>query len=234
VFYEDVKVQPQETVSGLAVDYGYRADEWRKIWDDPKNRAIATSRGRPEGLRVGDVIFVPISWVVSTKHLTVEANGVGFTVQRSGGKGTRLSWVQTVYQDNQPAPSTTVFCVDGCPADDDLPFYWTEAELAVDPTRRKTFIDHPQRPAPSAAAGTTRWRAIVSIAVVTDKRVTVYDSTVWGFDRKPDGTITQVGPRTATAAEIAGHLNLLRNGKGTGAGTFGSQGWTFRSPMGTP
>jgi hypothetical protein len=230
VFYEDVKVQPRETVSGLAVDYGYRPDEWRKIWDDPKNRALVAKRGKPEGLGVGDVIFVPIPWTVATRTLVVEPRGVGFTVKRSGGKGKRLSWVQTVYQDNQPASGTAPFCVDGCPADDNLPFYWTDAELAADPTLRKTFIDHPSRPAPGAAAGTTRWRAIVSIAVVLDKRVTVYNSTVWGFDRKPDGTVTKIGPRDATVAETAGHLNLLRNGKGTGPATFGKQGWTFRSP----
>jgi hypothetical protein len=231
MYYEDVKVKHRETVSGLATAYGYRGDQWKTIWDDPKNHDLVVKRGKPEHLQVSDVLFVKIPWKVNSKVLNVEAGGVGFTVTRDGGAGKRLAWVQTVYRDNQPiGPNPSPFCVDACTPDDNLPFYWTDAEIKKDATRRKTFIDHPSRPAPSAAKGTTRWRAIVSIAVQTEKRITVYDSNVWGFDLTPANVATKIGPRAATVAEINGHLTLLRNGLGTAKDTFGKQGWTFRTP----
>lgn len=231
MYYEDVKVKRGETASGLAVAYGYNGVEWRRIWDDPKNHTLVRKRVKPEHLQVDDILSVPIPWKVNSRTLNVEASGVGFTVTRDGGGGSRLAWVQTVYRDNQPiGPNPSPFCVDACTPDDNLPFYWTEAELKKDPTRRKTFIDHPSRPAPSAPLGTTRWRAIVSIAVQTDKRITVYDSNVWGFDETPGSAITKIGPRAPTPLETTGHLTLLRNGLGTAKDTFGKQGWTFRSP----
>jgi len=49
----------------------------------------------------------------------------------------------------------------------------------------KTFADRASRGAPAAGIGTTKWRAIVSIAVVNEKRVTVYDSWVWASTSHP-------------------------------------------------
>lgn len=71
--------------------------------------------------------------------------------------------------------------------------------------------------------------AVLSLAVVTRTRVTVWHSLVWGWDMTPANVITVVGPRTATPNEVAGHLNLLRKGVGTGPVTFGKLGWTFRA-----
>jgi hypothetical protein len=173
---------------------------------------------------------VEIPWKTVTRTLTTHANGATYEATRDGGAGTRLSWVQTVYQSNQPIGGTNTFCVDACPPDDNLPFYWTDAELVAKPERRKKFSDSPSRPAPSAAAGDTKWRAVLSLAVVTGKRITVFDSYVWGFDMTPANAVTTVGPRAATDGEVAGHLNLLKNGVGTGAGSFTVQGWTFRLP----
>ncbi len=229
MFYEDVKVKSGETVSGLAVAYGYRASQWKKIWDDKKNQVVVTKRGKPERLQIGDVLQIPIPWTMTSKSLVVHGNGSGLTVTRSGQKGQRLRWAQTVYQHNQAIGATSTFCVDGCPADDVDPFYWTSGELSGDPTLRKTFTDFPSRPAPSAAQGTTKWRAVLSIAVVTDKRVTVFDSIVWGFNVTPAGVYTKVGPRAAATQEVNGHLSLLKKGTGTGGG-FKAAGWTFRKP----
>jgi hypothetical protein len=229
MFYEDVVVRAGETVSGLAVAYGYKITEWQEIWDDPRNLDVVSARERPERLRVGDTLQVPISWGIVRKRLTRQADGGLMEAWRDGELGRRLSWVQTVNRDNQPAgPNPNRFCVDACTPDDDLPFYYTNAEIAAQPNRRKYFRDHSSRPAPTAAQGTTHWRAIVSIAVVTEQRVTVWDSQVWGWDMTPANVITTVGPRRATPQEVRGHLNLLRNGLGTGVGTFGANGWTFR------
>jgi len=227
MYYEDVKIQLGETLSGLANAYGHT--DWKKIWDDPRNAALKAKRGVPNKIQPGDILMVPIPWRITSKTLTIEVQGVGFEASRDGGKGTRLSWVQTVFQDNQAVTGTTAFCVDGCPADDDLPFYWTEAELTADPGRRTKFIDHPSRGAPTADQGTTHWRAITSLAVVTGKRITVFDSWVWGFNLTPANAVTKIGPRAATGAEFAGHLNLLKKGVGTGTGDFTAQGWTFRA-----
>jgi hypothetical protein len=229
LFYEDVKVKKGETVSEFALAYGYHAAEWRRIWNDGRNSALVANRGRPEHLQIADVVMVPIPWRVVSSSLKTEAGGVGFELKRDGAKGTRLSWVQTVYRHNQPiGPNPSPFCVDACTPDDNLPFYWTDAEIAADPTLRTKFIDHPSRGAPTAAMGTTKWRAVTSIAVITDKRVTIYDSRVWGFDLTVANVVTKIGPRAATGEEVTGHLRLLKNGIGTAAGTFGAQGWTFR------
>ena len=118
--------------------------------------------------------------------------------------------------------------MDGCTPDDSLPFYWTDDEIKNDANLRKKFSDYSKRNAPSAAQGTTRWRAVLSLAVCTRKRVTIWNSMVWGWDMTPANAITSIGPRAATRNEIAGHLNLLRKGLGTGPLTFGKDGWMFR------
>jgi hypothetical protein len=89
MYYEDVKVKSKETVSGLAVDYGYKSPDWRRIWDDPKNSVLKNKRGVPEKLQVGDTVQIPIPWKVVSRVLNVEAHGVGYTVQRDGEKGVR-------------------------------------------------------------------------------------------------------------------------------------------------
>jgi hypothetical protein len=229
MFYEDVRLEGRETLPAVATAYGHV--RWEPIWGDNRNAALRARRaGAADRVQAGDVVMVPIPWKITTKTLIAEPHGVGFDARRDGEEGQRLSWVQTVFQSNQAVAGTTPFCVDGCPADDELPFYWTEAELVADPSRRLKFSDHPSRPAPSVAAGSTRWRAIVSLAVATRKRVTVFDSWVWGFDLDPAGAVSKVGPRLATPLEMSGHLALLRQGVGTAAGQFKDLGWTFRQP----
>lgn len=137
-----------ETLWALAVAYGYKGPDWKKIWD-AKNAELVRKRGKPENLQAGD-----------TRNLTADANGATYIVERDGEPGKRLSWVQTVYQHNQPIGSTKTFCVDGCPADDNLPFYWTGAEVASPPqwvqdatgnpkvNLRKTFAGSASRAAP--------------------------------------------------------------------------------------
>lgn len=78
------------------------------------------------------------------------------------------------------------------------------------------------------ARGTTKWPAVVSLAVVTEKRVTVYKSYVWGWNMPPANVISAVGPREATGPEVMGHVNLLRKGMGKTT-DFKTGGWTFRS-----
>lgn len=228
MFYEDVKVLKGETVSGIAKAYGYKVTDWEKIWTDPRNAGISTRRHRPEKLQIGDIVQVKIPWCITTKTLTKQPRGAYMVAERDGELGERLTWVQTVYQHNQPVTGTTPFCVDGCPADDNLPFYWTNAEKGAQPKLRKRFEDYSQRNPPSIAKGTTAWRAVLSLAVVTGKRVTIWNSLVWGWDMTPANIISTVGPRNATANEVAGHLSLLKRGKGTGPLTFSKSGWSFR------
>jgi hypothetical protein len=228
MYYEDVKIQHGETVSGLATDYAHKATAWEKIWKDPKNARLVALRKDPAHVRAGDILYVPIPWKVISKPITPETDGASIVIERDGELGTRITFVQTVYQHNQPLDDTTPFCVDGCPGDDDLPFYWTMAELTRDPNRRKRFWDHSSRDAPSADKGSTRWRAVVSLAVVTEKRVTVYKSYVWGWNMTTANVITTVGPRESTGPEMMGHINLLRKGKGKTI-DFKTDGWTFRS-----
>jgi hypothetical protein len=229
MFYEERQIKRGDTVSGLGMAYGYKPQDWGKIWENQKNSALVVRRGAPEQIQPGDQLQIPVPWHIVSKTVTRRDDGAAIVAERDGELGKQLTWVQTVYQHNQPVANTSPFCVDGCPADDDLPFYWTNNEIAADQNMRKKFSDHSSRRPPTAAQGTTKWRAIVSLAVVTDKRVTVWTSLVWGWDMTTDGTVTPIGPRAATGTEVAGHLNLLRNGSGTGPLTFARAGWTFRT-----
>ena len=228
MYYEDVRLKHGETVSGLAEEYAYKAADWRKIWLDTRNAGLVGRRKDPAKVQPGDLLYIPIPWKLVTKTTTLEADGASVVLERDGELGERVTFVQTVYQHNQPVEGTTAFCVDGCPADDDEPFYYTADELKNDPTRHKRFSDHSSRNSPSVAAGTTKWRAVVSLAVATDKRVTVYKSYVWGWNMTPAKVITAVGPREATGPEMMGHINLLRKGMGKTM-DFKTGGWTFRS-----
>ncbi len=240
MYHEDVVLEGSETVSGIAEAYGYLPSDVYRVWQDPLNAELVKKRGKPEGAKAGDVLWVGVPWRVTTRKLTATGNGASFFIKRDGGPGSRMSWVQTVYQGNQPVVGTTPSCVDACPPDDQLPFYWTAQEIARPPrwiqalsgdpsvNLTKVFGDEPARRPPSTVQGTTKWRAIVSIAVVNKKRVSVYDSWVWGFDLTSSGLSAAVGPRAAKPFEQQGHVNLLANGKGTAAGTFQSQGWNFR------
>ena len=68
---------------------------------------------------------------------------------------------------------------------------------------------------------------MTSIACYTGRRVTIFETKVWGFNMTPAGAVTRVPVRAASAAEINGHLQLLRNSAG---GNFRAGGWTFRLP----
>ena len=231
MFYEDVVITLGDTIARLGSDYGYRSHDWNFVWQDQKNTSLRAKRNAPINVQPGDVLSIPIPWRVVKKHLTPESDGADIVLERDGGLGRQLSWVQTVYRHNQPVgPNPSPFCVDGCVPDDNLPFYWTDAEVLQNPERRRQFHDYSSRDRPSVAMGTTKWRAVVSLAVVTKKRVTIWNSLVWGWNMTPTGMVTGIGPRAASETECFGHLNLLRNGVGTGPLTFGKAGWTFRSP----
>lgn len=228
MFFEDVAVTNGQTAEKLVSAYGHSERKARSIWALPENRALA--RGDLTTLKPGDIFNVPIPWRLTVKVFRVESRGVSFELARDGGRGSRLSWVQTVYRHNQPiGPNPRAFCVDACTPDDDLPFYWTDAEVASEPNLRRWFMDSPSRNPPSAAAGPTRWRAVVSAATVTGKRVTVFGSTTWGFNMDPSGAVRHIGPRAAVGEELTGHLHLLANGVGTRGISFSRQGWSFRA-----
>lgn len=229
MLFEDVKIAPGDILSRLVSRYGYSPSDWKTVWQHRRNAALRASRGKPELIRPNDTLQIPIPWVMTSKSVT-KLNGVARVkceVKRNGSKGAQIRWVQTVDQGNQPIGGTHRRCVDACPPDDTDPFYWTTAELAADPKLRAEFSDVPSRNPPAPAAGTTEWRAVLSLAVVTGRRVSVAHSILWGFDLTAAGVITAVGPRAATAPEIATHINLLQRGIGTG-GRFSAAGWTFR------
>jgi hypothetical protein len=235
MFYEDVTVASGEDLFELITAYGHGFMEWGIIWLDSRNDDLRIKTGGDiTKLTSGDVVYIPIPWKLKVDSLSAFSagswGGADIVATRTGGEGARLHWMQTVYQSNQPITNTKVFCADACPADDGLPYYYTDSDYAGHAELRTNFYDTPKRPFPSAKQGATAWRAILSIGVVTGKRVTVYDATVWGFDLWPSGTASKVGPRIATATEIRGHLNLMRNGVGTGKKPFLSEGWTFRAP----
>lgn len=229
MYLEDVKIKRGDTMWDLTKAYAHKPTEWQKIWKHPKNAGIVALRKVPEHIQPGDTFYFPIPWIISSETLNAKPDGAEMILVRDGEAGKRMTWVQTVYRHNQPiGPNPDPFCVDACTPDDDLPFYWTNAELKEDKERSRRFYDYSSRGNPTAAQGTTKWRAVVSIGVVTDKRVTIYSSRVWGWDLPVIGPANKIGPRAATPAEVAGHLNLLRKGLGTGPDNFTKAGWAFR------
>lgn len=244
MYYEDVTLKPGDTVYELVKDYAHPGSDWSTIWNNNKNKPLKDKRKDPRSLQVGDVLYIPIDWkILNTTMIFVMANSrVKFEATRSGKKGKNVRWVQTVDRHNQPfgqAPyGKPRYVVDpSSPPDDNEPFYYTTTELTADPNRRTTFSDTPGRAAPVPPLGTTKWRAMLSVAVVTDKRVTILDTHYWGFDKDNAGTVTKVPGRKAAVGEVQDHLRLLKDGFGLGptnvAGTkadFKDMGWTFRMP----
>jgi hypothetical protein len=92
--------------------------------------------------------------------------------------------------------------VDPNPADDDKPFYWTDAEEV---THKGQFEDHPGRPA--NASGTVVWDAILSLTGVNGMTVTRFDSLTYGFSVDSKGTVTARKP--TAPASTAGHIAQL-------------------------
>ena len=233
LFYEDVKIKQGETLVGLAAEYGFDPDDWREIWDDPKNAPLKATRKLSTNLKIGDTLYIPIKWRIKTKNLRprkVEVDTFMMTAERSGKEGLRLDWVQTVYGHNQakfmhskPFPE---FSVDE-PTWDNTPFYATQSHFDTKVLKRNQTRDTPFRYPPTAAKGTTTWRAVTSLCVITGKRVSIWDTFVWGIDFPPDGINKAYPIKPASQYEIGGHLNLLRKKSGTANMSFSDLRWTF-------
>lgn len=235
LFYEDVKIKSGETIIGLLAEYGFDPNDWREIWNDAKNNNLRTKRKLSTNIRSGDTLYIPIKWRITSKTLNSATSSFRMVARRNGHEGGRIDWVQTVYGHNQPNFGTMkvfpAFSVD-LPTDDNTPFYWTQKEYD-DGQRRNLMSDRPFRNPPTVAQGTTTWRAVTSLCVVTNKRVSIWDTFVWGINFQPNGTNVAYPIRPATQDEINGHLNLLRKKTGLNNVTFTNLGWTFvnRNPV---
>lgn len=225
--FEEVKLKSGDTLSQVANDYGYNLWDWKDVWEHDVNSGLKNKRIKPENLKSGDKVIIPLPWKITSKNLTTYGHGnrFGVRVKRGGVKGKNLRWVQTVFQDNQPIGFTDSFCADACPGDDDDPFYYTSGEISSDPNRRSSFFDSPWRPAP--VDRTTAWRAVLSICSVSESRVSIFESIVWGVDFGKNGINQKYLPRAATAHEVSGHIRLLKIGQGK-TKSFKNGGWSFR------
>ncbi len=229
LFYEDVKIKTGETLIGLAAEYGFDPNDWRDIWNDAKNAALRGKRSLSTDVQSGDVVYIPIKWRILRKTLTASASTFRMVGRRNGKEGGRIDWVQTIYGHNQPKFGSEklfpAFSVD-LPTDDNTPFYWTQKEYDAG-QKRNIMSDAPFRNPPTAAQGTTTWRAVTSLCLTTNKRVSIWDTFVWGINFQPDGINKPYSIRRATQDEINGHLNLLRKKTGKSNKSFTNMGWTF-------
>jgi len=228
--FEDVILKPGATLEQMAIDYGYSPRDWTKIWDDPKNARLVQQRKKPEKLLSGDKIVVPIPWIINSNKMQQVVGKAGhfeINAKRNGRQGKNIRWLQTVFADNQPKFPPSSFSVD-LPTDDDEPFYYTAQEEKDHPDYRTDFYDAPFRNPPKDR--TTTWRAVLSIGVITEKRVSILDAIVWGVDFRKDGTNSIYKPRAATSLELKGHIHLLQSGKGK-TKTFKAGGWDFRKAI---
>jgi len=222
--YDEIVIKNGDIISQLANDYGYKTSEWEQVWNHPLNSSLRTQRGSPTQIMSGDKVIIPLPWKITSKIMTPTLDKkFRIDVKRDGTKGKNLKWVQTVFGDNQPLLPPSPFSVDW--PDDDEPFYWTEAEIMNDPSLRSHFSDKPSRNAPIGRS--THWRGVLSLCSVSGKRVSIFETIVWGVNFGTNGVNTKYQPRPATDYEIEGHLRLLSIGKGK-TQTFKSLGWTFR------
>lgn len=283
IYYEDVKVKPNENIEQLLHAYGLHNRKKVKdfIWNSPKNSQLKSKRISIDDLQPGDVIYIPVPpiqyYEFHFKTVPAEKDSMGkkgwpahgwvsLVIDRYGNNNTndfskslattpnsRLRWVHTVYQGNQPNKGTTANCVDACPANDNDPFYYATNEYNPYEGFGKTkdykiecgsegvyencyrshasfsFRDRPSREWPKPGMQTTHWRGILSLVAVYDKRVTLVWTGKWGFDLEVGGKIKAIELRKVTSTELSTHLNQLKNGKGVDQSkTFSKAGWEFR------
>jgi hypothetical protein len=221
--YEKIKMKSGEILDQIISDYGYLPSDYLLVWEDSANNAIRSKRGNPSNLQENDVVIIPLPWIIVQQGFT--SNTRSFLAVRNGENGKYIRWTQTVFGDNLPLGGTISFPYKVDAFDDDDPFYYTSNELVNDNSLRKNFRDAPNRT--NVTGRTCTWRAVLSICSVYEKRVSVFESIVWGIDFHTDGTFKQIQPRKASPKEIEGHLNLLKIGRGQ-TQTFKSGGWTFR------
>ena len=226
--FEEVIIKSGDSISKIANNYGYHLWDWQKVWEHPSNAALKRLRDKPEKIKVGDKLIIPLPWKMTSKSLTpfVQAHGektFSIKAKRDGVKGRNLKWVQTVFQNNQSIGATSTFYADACPDNDST--YNTSMKLASDPNRKNSFFDAPWRyPAKDDA---TAWYTILSLCSVTDYRVSIFESIVWGIDFGKSGLTTNYIPRLATPYEVSGHLKRLQIGKGISK-SFRNGSWMFR------
>ena len=234
-YYEDVVIKAGDSGQTLALEYGYNNSNWKDAWYSCKNNDRSTVKKLTTAPKPGDKVCIKIPWTIidrKLKRLNDEKYPkFQFIMKRSGEPGKRLRWVQTVYQMNWLAPHSTRFSVDPVVPDDDKPFYRSDFDLAhskIEAEQRVQIEDQPARVAQSNK--TVGMRLLASLAIVTDKRVTLLYTTYYGFDLTPANKLIGYDPRHATTEEIIGHLHLLRHGKTATKrlGTFSKAGWTFR------
>jgi hypothetical protein len=282
IYFEDVTLKRGETFKSLLLMYGHRnnAKVHDNIWKTRFNRHLKNKYDTHSKIQPGDKVFVPIppishyrfnfgtvkskdpigknswpshGWVEIQVSRYGNTNDSNYRQPLGTTAESRLRWVQTVYQGNQPIDGTPVNCVDPCPADDEDPFYYSTQsykpfEIIGDEKMPRhfcgsegiyedcyeghasfTFRDRPKRKWPAKSMGITRWRAVLSLVAVTNKRVTLVWSGKWGFDIAPEGQITPIELGKVPETELATHLRLLRNGQGKDQHkSFSKQGWEFR------
>jgi len=91
-----------------------------------------------------------------------------------------------------------------CGADDNMPFYWTDAEELAHPW---VFSDGPSEPAP--ASGRSWIQFMTSLNEVTGNTVNLLVAVAWGFDRMANGEVRAAVMRRASVQEQVSHARSL-------------------------
>ena len=158
-----------------------------------------------------------------TRYVKTE-RGVDINVEHNvpAVAGKELQWVQTVYSNNgiskacgmlsrvdpfSPSRTVPLPAVPGiCKADDLLPFYWTEQELADG--AGPGFHDAPEGPAPDKGR---IWRQfITALTEVSGKNVHHLVAIAWGYDRLAGGEVRVAVIRTPQTEEMRRHGRTLK------------------------
>ena len=96
--YEKIEIKSGNTLSQVANDYGYNLWDWKRIWEHHGNSNLKRERTKPENLKAGDIIVVPLPWKIISKKLTPHTKGHGgmtfaIRTRRNGVKGEKTEGV---------------------------------------------------------------------------------------------------------------------------------------------
>ena len=180
---------------------GTHQKNWVFAYDFASGCAVAPNNA-DKGLGANDVQSVTIGGkqVGSVQVFTYESTSNGLRIvlgYKDAGSGlTNFNWVQTI-RTNQPLGGATSPYNDPQPPDDNLPFYWTNAELPSYTNQNGFSVIFADRP---GRAGDASWQGELSVVGKNSSGgYQPLQTFTYGFDIKNDTvTLQPLQPSTPT------------------------------------
>lgn len=224
-YYEDYQCDTETSIEELIMRYGHKPEKWKAILQTPLNAKLAQKYLKYQyapTLQAYEILYIPIPWTMKTasmrsKQYTTSSGLIQpqceINIPRYGEPIPAIEWLQTCYyiEDGEESLQKVDPDRDVYPSEiDDKPFYFDEYQ--------KDFYDAPSNL-------NLQFRACLSLGVVTNKRVRLYETKLWGADFSQDKAIPY-SLRTVPAHIFRRHLEALNKGQGKTIGkSFEKMEW---------